>query len=125
MSDAVSEVQAWASTIGELASLPARLGPLAAPGIEAAAQAQIGAQTSPDGEPWAPTVDGEPALANAGSELSVNGGDAGVAVSLDGPSAFHNNGVGHSPRRQILPDDGDVPAAYAEAVDAAFAEAVG
>ncbi len=124
MSDAVAAVGAWAAGLEELAGLPGRLGAQAAPGIEAAAQASIAAGTKPSGEPWAPTKDGHAPLEGAGGELAVAPLENGVRLELNGPSAIHHNGTGHSPRRQVLPDDGEVPAAYAEAIDAAFVEAV-
>lgn len=125
MSDAAAEIQAWAAGLEQLAGVPQRLGAAAAPGVESASRATIAAGTTPSGEAWAPTVDGHQPLEGAGDELAVVPLDAGVRLELNGPSAIHHNGEGHAPRRQVIPDDGEVPPAIAEAVDAAFAEAVG
>jgi hypothetical protein len=125
VSGAASAVAGWASSLGRLAQLPAELPARVAPGIEAAAVATASSGTSPSGAPWAPTQSGGQPLAGAASELSVTAGAGAVVVTLDGPSAIHHNGTARGGvRRQVIPDDGEVPPGYVDAIDAAFAEAV-
>lgn len=122
---ASATVQGWASQLQRLAQLPAELATRVAPDIESAARASASAGTSPGGDAWAPKRDGGQALDGAADEISVTASGASVVVALEGPSAIHHSGTARGGvRRQVIPDDGEIPAAYVDAIDAALAEAV-
>lgn len=121
---AADAIAGWAHELAELATLPERLGAAAAPGVEAAARATAGAGTTPDGAPWPPRQDGGRALEGAAAEIHATPLNDGVRVALEGPSAWSHNSAGAN-RRQVLPDDGQIPHGYAEAVDQAFGRAAG
>lgn len=121
---AIDDLKAFAVELRGQATLPSRLGALAAPGVQAAAVAQVSAGRTPDGAAWPPTQDGGKPLRGAAGELSTVGTSNGLRVKLEGPSAWHDAGAGSAPRRQVLPDAGQVPDSYATAVDAAFRQAV-
>lgn len=63
------------------------------------------AHTTPDGVPWAPTVDGEPALNNAANEISVRVAGQTVIVQLEGNSTWWHYGVRGVKPRPVIPVD--------------------
>lgn len=120
----MSGVADWAADLRRLSQALPEIATRAAPGIQADATATASAGTTPSGAAWPPRKDGGRALAGAAGELSVAASGAAVRVTLAGPSAIHHNGESNGPRRQVIPDDGEVPEGYARALDEAFREAV-
>lgn len=119
--NAAHDTARWADRLAVVATIPERLGARALPLVEEAIAAQISSQQGPDGAPWAATSDGHPALQNAMGDLTSVAQPDGFDLVLGTPSAYHDQGRGHAPRRQILPDGSKVPPAYAAAIDLAFA----
>ena len=122
--DAVATIEAWARSLEQLGQVPATLAARAAPAVRFAVEQQISAGTTPEGAAWAPTQRGNPPLAHAAGDLTVASSAGGLRLSLSGPSAFHSQGLGRSPRRQILPDSGELPDTYKRAVDDALRDMI-
>jgi hypothetical protein len=126
MGDAIPDLTSFVAELKEAERLPERLGDLAAPGVQAAGRAQMSAGTTPGGAAWPPNADGSRALSGEESSLTAVGTKKGVKVSVAPPLSFHDlrRGSKKNPRRQILPDAGEIPDSYADAVDAAVFQAV-
>lgn len=71
--------------------------------LEAEAKRTASAGTTPNGTPWAPTVDGGRALEHAADRIQTVVAGRRVILSVHGPAAIHNYGTSKDPKRQILP----------------------
>lgn len=123
-------LSAMIAELRELRKLPEAAAREAAPLIEAEAKRTAAAGTTPDGEPWAAKKDGGRALANAADHVSAKANGTLVIVELEGPDYFHNFGLGHNPKRQVIADKADempegIARAVEKATDAAFAKITG
>ena len=94
----------------------------ALPEVVKAAQATAAAGTDAYGTAWAPTTEGQPALAHAAAAITgaVSGSSKAVlTLSLPFPYAFHQQGKGRR-KRPILPDeDQGAPPRMVDAIRAA------
>ncbi len=122
LADFVREIRA----LGRLPELVAAEG---APLVEAAIRKQADAGVDPKGQAWEPTKAGGKPLKNAGAAVNAVATKRAIVVKLGAPEIFHNMGTKRVPKRQILPDAGDMPDHVAEALrtasDRAFARATG
>lgn len=99
----------------------------ARPEVERAIRATAAAGTTPSGEAWKPTEEGNAPLKNAASAISVEisgATKATLAIVLRGHHRFHHFGSkrgGGLPKRQIIPMSADElpPAAKRAIADAA------
>lgn len=91
--------------------------------LEEAARATAAAGTTPEGVAWKPTKAGTPPLARAAAAVTVRVVGAVLQVLVRGHHFFHQQGIGRSPQRQIIPSAGDsIPASYAAALKGAAVE---
>lgn len=91
--------------------------------LEEAARASAAAGTTPEGQAWKPTKAGNPPLARAAAAITVRVVGAVLQVIVRGHHFFHQQGLGRSPQRQIIPSAGDsLPASYAAALKGAAVE---
>lgn len=115
-------------TFRRLETLPADAAKLAAPLVERALKATASAGTTPDGQAWPAKKDGGAPLVHAADAIKTEAVGTVVRTTLTGPTVFHHFGAG-SPRRQVIPDPGSIPAgverALKTAADLAFDRAVG
>lgn len=132
MSDGFALVDRMIAAARAAGQLPQKTAELAAPLIDAALKKTAAAGTTPSGEPWAPRKkDGGRALEGAAAAISTKAVGSAVRVTLTGPAAIHHYGEAKrgTPRRQVIPDAGELPAPVVEAVreaaGKAFARAVG
>lgn len=88
----------------------------AAPLVDEAIKKTAGAGTDPDGKAWAPKKNGGRALEHAADHIKTSAVGVFVSVILSGVDVFHHKGQGHSPRRQVLPEAGSVPAGVTKAL---------
>ena len=121
----LEQLDAWIRRLKELGGggMAARVAAKAAPLVDEALKKTASAGQSPAGEAWAPKKKGggRP-LANAASHISTKAQGAIIVATLSAPDSFHDQGVGHAPRRQVLPETGDVPPAVEEALERAARE---
>lgn len=94
-------------------------------GVERVVRATAAAGTTPDGEAWAPTKEGDKALPNAAAAISVvvsGTTKAVLTMVLRPPYVFHqrskSKGKKGLPRRVVLPEaENGVPAAIADEIE--------
>jgi len=84
--------------------MPHTAAPAVARALEASVGAQIARSLDPDGKPWAETLDGRKALANAAAAVTVTPVGDAVVLVVEGPEALHDQGKarGHV-QRKIIP----------------------
>jgi hypothetical protein len=115
----VDAMSAKLKAMGNPERVASRVAEVAAPLVDAAIKRTAAAGTTPDGNPWAPTKDGKRPLENVVSQITTSAAGPTITTTLTGPAAFHSKGLGHSPRRQVLPDTGNVPPAVEDALNQA------
>lgn len=128
-----------ADRLGELAEVPSRASARAAEGINAALERQFEDGTDPYGASWAPLAErtllkhGEPALTETGDmrdgTFAKPSRGAGVELTVPFPGGIHQTGAKRGawvmPARKILPEGGELPEPWREAIDEALDEAFG
>ena len=112
------------ASLGRLKTADVRAAQLAAPAIAAAVQKTAAAGTSPSGKPWAPKKGGGRAMVGAAQHVTATATGNVVRVQLEGPDVFHHFAKGREPRRQVIPDPGEMPAPVAAAVKEAARRAL-
>jgi hypothetical protein len=124
----VSGIDDMLASLQRLKTVDVRAAQLAAPLVEAAVKKTAAAGTSPSGKAWAEKKGGGRAMKGAAGHLKAQAIGNVVRVSLTGPDVFHNYATTREPRRQVIPDVGEVPPEVARAVragiDKAMAEAL-
>lgn len=116
MSAGLDKLDEMIARINALPGLAQRAAPDVAFAVEAELERTIGAGTTPDGEPWAPTKEGARPLAGAAKALGVAAVGTTIVVRLTGPEARHHLGRARGGVvRQIIPTD-KIPAPMATAI---------
>lgn len=99
-----------------LGALP-RAAARAAPGVLAAFVEHTTGGRSPSGEAWPLRAAGGVALLGLTSQATARAEGPAVVLKLPELLRVHQVGDGHSPRRQVVPDDGEkLPETYARAM---------
>lgn len=125
-----------ADRIGELAQIPSRISKAVADRLSDLIAEQFEEGVDPYGRPWAALAErtlrkhDEPALqaefggqpgpmAESARAFPMRG--AGVALTVDFPGGIHQTGAKRGawrmPKRAILPDEGELPEAWARAIE--------
>lgn len=91
--------------------------------IEAELKRTANAGTTPDGEQWKPTIEGNPPLANAARAIAVVSEGNKVYVTIRGPEARHHLGAGRGrvKREIIYTSENDLPETLLERMRAVVA----
>lgn len=99
---------------------------LAADNLQDVLEQQFDAGVDPYGQTWAPLKDGSASnlTASGGMRSSARATAQGslVTLTVDDPAGYHQHGTSRMTARQILPEDGELPPMYEEAVQAAADE---
>lgn len=117
-------------TLESLGSIPSQAAPEAAKKIESLIQAQFDAGTDPYGRRWAAKKDGSPSYLEKSGDLRKGvrvqpTSGAGIAVTVDMPyGEYHQTGTRYMPARKILPDEGDLPEEWHDAIEEALDETI-
>lgn len=111
-------------SLRRLSTVDVRAAEFAAPGVAAAIQKTAAAGTTPSGKPWAPKKSGGRAMAGAAGHIRAQALGNVVRVTLEGPDVFHHYALEREPRRQVIPDVGEIPEGVAAAVRAGCAKAI-
>ena len=109
--DAIASVARLAASLRALQRLPSRLAMRASGKLQELLAAQLRAGVGPNGEAWAPLKDGGRALADAPKFLSVSSDGTSITMTIRSPLGFHNA------KRPMLPGDGQIPGAWAGALE--------
>lgn len=124
-----------ASALAELEGIPSRIAREVADGINEELASQFDRGTDPYGKPWAPlrpeTVrrkSGDARILRRADELSAStearpSAGAGIEITSIEYGQFHQSGTKHMPRRAVLPDEGELPPAWLDIIDAATEKA--
>lgn len=110
-----SELQEMINSLRKLPGEMKAATPEIAKGVKAAIAANIAAGRAPDGTAWKPRKDGGQALQNAAAKLDVKAIGTVVLGTISGPEAIHHYGTKKDPKRQILPQSGEMPSNIADA----------
>ncbi len=111
---------ALAARLRSVETLGAKIASEVAPAFLAIAKSTASAGTTPDGKPWAKRkADGQRALVNAASAITVSAVGDLVWLILSGVNVFHNA------TRRILPSVTAIPEAYREATRKAARRVIG
>lgn len=117
----MSDLDAMIATIRKLPELGKQAAPDLALAIENELQRTIAAGTTPDGEPWKLTKDGDKPLTHAAKAMTVVAVGSTIFVRLTGPEARHHLGRGRGGVvRQVIPTD-HIPAKMADAMRSVLA----
>ena len=110
------QLDAMIATIRKLPELGKQAAPDVAAAVEADLQRTIAVGTTPDGEPWKLTKEGDKPLTGAAKALAVVAVGTTVFVRLTGPEARHHLGRGRGGVvRQVIPTK-RIPAKMATAI---------
>jgi hypothetical protein len=110
------QLDAMIATIKKLPDLGKQAAPDVARAVETELQRTIAAGTTPDGEPWKLTKDGDRPLTGAAKAVAVVAVDTTVFVRLTGPEARHHLGRGRGGvTREVIPTKA-IPAKMASAI---------
>lgn len=123
MNDAIASLRAFAARTRKLGKIEPDIAKRAAPLVEAAIRGQAALGTAPDGRGWEQTKAGTAPLQNAPKAIRASHDGSNIVVVLRGHDVFHHYGTAHVPRRQILPDSGEMPHKVARALELAAADA--
>lgn len=93
-----------------------RVAQRAAPMVDQAIKKTASAGQTPYGQAWKAKKDGGRALVNAASHIATSSSGNTITTTLTGPDVFHQKGLQGKPRRQVIPDTGNVPPAVEEAL---------
>lgn len=119
---ALDELRAFGRAIGNLEGLTERAAQEAAPLVEAAVRKTASAGQDPYGTAWQPKKDGGRPLEHAADHVQARAVGSYVEISVEGPEAWHNQGAGGRPVRQVIPDV-EIPDTVAAAVEQGAARA--
>ena len=97
-----------AAEMEDLAGAPARAAAKAAPKLLEVVKAQHAAGQAPDGTAWPPTVGGRVALTDLTQRTTARAKGASVVLTFDDALLPHQVGSDRLPRRQVVPDPGDM-----------------
>ena len=118
----LAQLDAMIATIGKLPDLCKLAAGDVALAIENDLHRTIAAGTTPDGEAWKPTKDGERPLTGAAKALAVVPVGTTIYVRLTGPEARHHLGRGRGGVvREVIPTK-QIPAPMATAIRAQLAK---
>ena len=119
MSDSgIATLDAWIERLKKLggANVVVRVAQVAAPLVDEAIKKTVKAGADPLGGAWRPKKGGGAPLPHAAVHITTRPLGNLVAVTLKGVDVFHHKGLGHNPRRQILPDGASIPDAINKAL---------
>lgn len=119
---AIDQLRAFGDAIGDLEGVAERAAQEAAPLVEKALRKNLAAGKDPYGNTWPQKKDGGRPLANAADHLHARAIDSYIEVSVEGPDAWHNEGAGGRPVRQVVPDV-EIPDAVSDAIEQGAARA--
>lgn len=115
------QLDAMIATIKKLPELGKLAAPDVAVAVENELQRTIAAGTTPDGEPWKLTKDGDKPLTHAAKALTVVAVDRTIFIRLTGPEARHHLGRGRGGVvREVIPTK-QIPAKMADAIRSVLA----
>jgi hypothetical protein len=117
MSDVHAEFWQRITALRKLEGFGRSIAPDVARVVEADLRRTLKAGTTPDGEKWQPTKDGEAPLQNAESALYVGAYLNKVFVRIKGPEALHDRGRARGRiERQLIPHGQTIPRVMAERI---------
>lgn len=131
----MSDFADLAATLAELEDVPSRIAATVADGITEEIRGQFDRGVDAYGRPWAPLLPqtvrrkrGDSRILRRTDVLSsetvaVPTAGAGVAIESVDSGQFHQSGTKHMDPRPILPDGGELPAAWIEIIDDATEQA--
>lgn len=118
----LDEVRAFGRAVGNLDALTERAAVESAPLVEEAVRSTAAAGKDPYGNTWPQKKDGGRPMVNAAHHVHARAVASYVEISVDGGEAWHNEGAGGRPVRQVIPDV-EIPASVIDALETGAARA--
>ena len=119
---ALDDLRAFGRSAGNLETFTERAAQEAAPLVEEAIRKTAAAGKDPYGNAWPQKKDGGRPMVHAADHVHARAVGSYVEISVDGPEAWHNQGAGGRPVRQVIPDV-EIPDTVAAAVEQGAARA--
>jgi hypothetical protein len=137
MSNAIAELDKLSETLADLATVPSRAARGAAEEINRLIGDQFATATDPYGGAWEALMDSTVRRKHGDTRILIRSGamrdetyarpagGAGLEVVSVPYGSYHQTGTEHMARRAVLPDEGELPEAWEEAVERAIEKAFG
>lgn len=137
MSDAIQALNRLADALAELSDVPSRASRGAAERINGLLAQEFAGSHSADGEGWAPLLESTVKRKGGDSRILIRSDEtrdqtyarplpgSGIEIVSTEAAQYHQTGTRHMVARPILPDTGELPPEWEEAVEDAVAKAFG
>jgi len=137
MSNAIADLNRLADALADLSDVPSRAARGAAERINGMLAEEFASAHSADGEPWAPLMASTIRRKGGDARILIRSGEtrdntyarplpgSGIEISSTEAAGYHQSGTSNMVARPILPDTGELPPEWEEAIDDEVAKAFG